>query len=227
MLHKTRGIVLSYIKYKDTSVIVKVYTEAFGLQSYIQNGARSSNSKTNKMSLLQPLLILDMVVYHKSGQELHRISEMKPAYIYQTLHTDLRKVSVVTFITEILLKCLKEEIKNEDLLNFIQESLITFDHIDNDVFHLQFMLKLSQYIGFHPHNADEFFMQLQTEGFYRIGSVEGVMTAFESILNSNYENKVIMTPKVRSALIDLIVSYYGIHIEKFGELKSLKILREL
>ena len=45
MITKTRGIVLNYIKYGDTSIICKIYTEQFGLQSYIINGIRNSKSK--------------------------------------------------------------------------------------------------------------------------------------------------------------------------------------
>jgi len=81
MLHKTKGIVLNYIKYSDTSIIAKIYTEAFGLQSYIVNSVRSSKAK-NKIALFQPLTLLEMVVYHKNHQGLQRISEMRTAEPY-------------------------------------------------------------------------------------------------------------------------------------------------
>ena len=69
MLYKTRGIALNYIRYRESSIIAKIYTEAFGIQSYIVNGVRSSKSKTNRIALFQPLTLLDMVVYHKSKEE--------------------------------------------------------------------------------------------------------------------------------------------------------------
>ena len=59
------GIVLNYIKYGDTSIICKIYTEQYGLQSYIINGVR--NSKSKNIGLFQPLNILDMVVYYKKN----------------------------------------------------------------------------------------------------------------------------------------------------------------
>lgn len=227
MLHKTRGIVLNYIKYKDTSIIVKIYTEEFGLQSYIQNGVRSSNAKTNKMSLFQPLIILDMVVYHKNGQEIHRISELKPAYIFQTVHTNFKKITVATFITEVLLKCLKEEIKNPPMFNFIQNSLIIFDHLGSLIFHHQFMLQLSSYLGFHPQSTQEFFMQLEIERFSDKFSNNVIFIEFEKILHSSYEDDIAMDYANRGILLNMIIEYYSLHIEKFGELNSLKILQEL
>ena len=42
MLQKTRGIALSYIRYRETSIIARVYTEEFGLQSYIVNSVANS-----------------------------------------------------------------------------------------------------------------------------------------------------------------------------------------
>ncbi|MCK5702883.1 MAG: recombination protein O N-terminal domain-containing protein, partial [Cyclobacteriaceae bacterium] len=32
MLYKSRGIALSYIKYKESSIIARIFTEAFGMQ---------------------------------------------------------------------------------------------------------------------------------------------------------------------------------------------------
>ena len=52
MTYKTKGIVLNFIKFKESSIICKIFTESFGLQSYIINGVRSSN-KSKNMSLFQ------------------------------------------------------------------------------------------------------------------------------------------------------------------------------
>src|SRR5580700_1042763 len=60
MIHKTKGIVLRTVKYGETSVIVSIYTELFGLQSYIINGIRTSSKKKGsaKGNLFQPAAIL-------------------------------------------------------------------------------------------------------------------------------------------------------------------------
>ncbi|NBO56051.1 MAG: DNA repair protein RecO, partial [Actinobacteria bacterium] len=42
-LHKTKGLVLRAVKYGDTSLVVTVFTELFGLQSYIVSGVRKSS----------------------------------------------------------------------------------------------------------------------------------------------------------------------------------------
>ena len=39
-LHKTKGIVLRTVKYGETSIIVTIFTELFGIQSYLVNGVQ-------------------------------------------------------------------------------------------------------------------------------------------------------------------------------------------
>ena len=45
MLHQTKGIVLRTIKYGETSIVVNIFTELFGIQSYLVNGVRASSKK--------------------------------------------------------------------------------------------------------------------------------------------------------------------------------------
>ena len=61
MLHKTSGIILQTTNYSDSGFIAKIYTERFGVQSYIISGARSKRSKT-KASLFQPMTIVELEV---------------------------------------------------------------------------------------------------------------------------------------------------------------------
>ena len=77
-LHKTKGIVLRVVKYGETSLVVTIFTELFGVQSYIVSGVRTSTKKgTGKANLFQPTAILDLVVYHNELKHLNRIKEFK------------------------------------------------------------------------------------------------------------------------------------------------------
>ena len=105
MLYKTQGIVLNYIKYRETSIIVRIYTESFGLASYIINGVRSKKAR-HKIAFFQPLTLLDMVVYHKRNAKLNRVSELKCKEPLMDLPTNIKKSSIAIFITEILIKSL-------------------------------------------------------------------------------------------------------------------------
>ena len=76
--HKTKGIVLKTVRYGETSIIAGIFTELFGLQSYLINGVRITSKKgSGKANLLQPGAILDMVVYHNELRNLQRVKEFK------------------------------------------------------------------------------------------------------------------------------------------------------
>ncbi|MDP5140324.1 MAG: DNA repair protein RecO, partial [Spirosomaceae bacterium] len=126
MLHKTRGIIINFIAYRETSIITKVYTEEFGIQTYIENGVRSSRGR-NRMALFQPATLLDLVVYMNPKKDIQRISEIKCNNPYQTLPYDVLKSSIALFMTEILHKTLKEESENKPLFNFLNQTLIDLD----------------------------------------------------------------------------------------------------
>ena len=106
MIHQTKGIVLRTIKYGETSVVVNIFTELFGIQSYLVNGVRSSG-KTLKANFFQPASILEMEVYHNELKNLQRIKEFKWNYLYKNILNDVVKNSVALYMIELLQKCLK------------------------------------------------------------------------------------------------------------------------
>ena len=108
MLHTTKGIVFNHFKYSEKSVIVKIYTEKFGLQSYIINAVRSKKSK-NKLAYLQVLSIVEINAYHKENKGLQRIKDIKLSCPFQSIPFNIFKGSIAFFITETLIKSIKEE----------------------------------------------------------------------------------------------------------------------
>jgi DNA repair protein RecO (recombination protein O) len=128
MIHKTKGIVLRSVKYGETSLIVSVYTELFGLQSYIVNGIRASSKKgVTKSNLFQPAAILDLIVYHNELKNLQRIKEFRWSYLYHHVFFDVIKNSVALFMVELLQKCLKQPEANSDLFSFAEDAFIKLD----------------------------------------------------------------------------------------------------
>src|ERR1043165_1144267 len=109
MIQKTKSIVLRSVKYGETSLVVTMFTELFGLQSYMVNGIRMASKKSGggKAMFFQPAAILDLVAYHNEFNNLQRIREYKWDYLYQNVLSDVRKNSVALFMVELLSKCLK------------------------------------------------------------------------------------------------------------------------
>jgi len=225
MLQKTKGIVLSFVKYRDTSIVVRIFTEQFGLRSYIVNGVRSSKSKSNKIAFFQPLTLLDLVVYNKPNRDINRISEVRLHHPYRTIGYDVRKNTIALFLAELLGKTLKEEDGNTPLFDFVADSLIFFDaqqeHIAN--FHLQFMVKLAARLGFELASPETLY-----QGAGQVHHPSPEELAFvQALLRSRYMEPVAGTGKMRSQVLEVLIKFYQFHFDNFGEMKSLPILRQL
>jgi len=220
MLHKTRGIVFRLTKYGETSIIVSIFTEAFGLQSYIVNGVRSKASK-NKIALYQPLTLLDLVVYHREHGDIMRIKEIRCAHPYHSLPMDVRKTSMAMFINEIVNKTVKDQSHAHELCDFMFYSLMSLDEQTAGVenFHLIFLLKLARFLGFGAQQVNE------VMGF-RVASdiLEALM---EQLLAADYGDVLVITNEQRRELLELLLKFYAEHIETLGEIRSIQVLREV
>ncbi|MFL5729160.1 MAG: DNA repair protein RecO [Cytophagaceae bacterium] len=221
MLSKTRGIVISYIKYRETSLIARIYTEEFGLHSCLINGVRNKSSKS-KIALFQPLTLLDLILYYKADG-MSRISEIRCSYPYRSLHTDARKSAIAFFVKEILYKTLQEETSNPELYEFLDHSLKILDestdHYEN--FHLIFLLKLSSFLGFNPERLEDLM-----PGEWELLSEEENML-YTSILKSEYKSIIRMTNQTRRRFLDILLKFFSIHVSNFDRMNSLSVLQEL
>lgn len=220
MLHKTRGIVFRFTKYGETSIIVTIFTELFGLQSYIVNGVRSKSGK-NKIALFQPLTLLDLVVYHREHANISRIKEVKCLYPFQSIPTDIKKSGLAMFLIEMVNKTIKEESHAQELCEFLVRSFITLDQMEEKTenFHLLFLLKLSRYLGFGVHQVNDVLGA-------RLTSEENEKIIL-ALLKSEYIDSIIMSNNQRREILELILKFFADHIENLSEIKSIQILREI
>ncbi len=126
MLHKTQGVVFRFTNYSETSIIVNIFTSAFGLQSYIVNGARGKSGK-GKIALYQPLTLLDLIVYHRENASILRIKEVKCLHPYQSITSDFHKSTIALFLNEIVNKTIKDQSHAKELCDFLIQSFTHFD----------------------------------------------------------------------------------------------------
>lgn len=220
MLHKTQGVVFRFTNYSETSIIVNIFTAAFGLQSYIVNGVRGKSGRS-RIALYQPLTLLDLVVYHRENASILRIKEVKCIHPYQSITSDFRKSTIALFLSEIVNKTVKDQSHAQELCEFLIQSLTHFDLQQTNVenFHLIFLIRLSQHLGFRPTELAELM-----GGNFALEEEESILT---KLLTSNYSDAISMTNAQRRNILDLLIRFYVSHSEGFGELKSLPVVREL
>ena len=242
-LHKTKGIVLRAVKYGETSLIVTMFTELFGLQSYLVNGVRTSTKKgSGKANLFQPTAILDLVVYHNELKHLNRIKEFKWSYLYQHIFSDVPKNAVALFMIELLAKCLKQPEANPELFEFCEDAFIHLDESTGPVmanFPLFFALHLPVFFGFRI--SDEYsdknsivdlqegmFVPERPDHFHFLeGKQAEVTSELLKMMQPEELEQLKLNHDFRRQLLFAYETYYALHIQDFGTMKTLPVLREV
>lgn len=227
MLVKTQGLVLSYIRFKDTSIIVKIFTRELGLKSYIVNGVRSSTAKS-KMAMYQPMTLLDLVVYFKESSAINRINEVKLLHAYQRVPFDFKRSGIAMFMAEVLSKSIYEDYQNESLFDFLHESLLLLDsnQVQLQHFPIAFLMESSKYLGFAPETSEAFFEELNLDwASIRDFQIEAAYLA--NMLEQAFDFEEQVPGMARRNLLDMLLSFYSKHLEQEKEWKSIKILRQI
>lgn len=239
MIHKTRGIVLRTVNYSDTSIITKIYTEQFGIQSYLIKGAKRKNASV-KANLFQPLSLLDLVVYNKEKKKLQILKEAGIEFHFSSISGDPAKTSIVFFLNEILLKCLQEEENNPELFSFLHESMQALESAEKNFsnFYLIFLVRLSRFLGFYPQGRFSetnpyFDMQegkfVKTEPMHPDFLNEENGSLLSSVIGSNYYSmeSMALSGKDRKNLLDILLHFYHLHLSNMGSLSSRNVLEQV
>lgn len=237
MLHNTPGIVLHQVKYSESSVIAKIYTELFGLQSYMIRGIRSKKS-TIKSALLQHLTLVDLVVYHKTKSNIHNIKEIKIAYPFQSIPYNIHKSSIAVFINEILYHVIKEEEANDDLFKFLFHAIQILDLKESQFtsFHYLFLIQLSKFLGFFPktnYSDQDCNFDLEDGKFTHQKGPENMYIPppfskyISDLSKQSFENLGSLTINTghRNQLLEIILDYYRMHLPVPLKIKSHHVLQ--
>jgi DNA repair protein RecO (recombination protein O) len=242
-LYKTKGMVLRTVKYGDTSLIVTVYTELFGVQSYIVSGVRTSTRKgPGRANLFQPTAILDLVVYHNELKHLHRIKEFKWGYLYKHIFFDVIKNAVALFMVELLQKCLKQPEPNAELFYFIEDAFVHLDEAEGHVlanYPLFFILHLAGFFGFRIEDTysernpmldlqEGVFVEQHPSHMHFLEANHAYITSQLLRVRQPAElSELLLNQDTRRHLLQAYRTFYVLHIPDFGEMKTLPVLQTI
>jgi DNA repair protein RecO (recombination protein O) len=235
MLIKTRGIVLNYLKYRETSIIARIYTEQRGVQSYIVNGVRKAKPP-GRIALFQPFTLLDLVAYVSPRGGLTRLSEYRCLRPYRSIPYDMRKNSVALFLSEVVSRVLREEEENAALFEFLYQALVAFDEQEEgfENFSLIFLLRLAHYLGFGPESGQQITEQVAFATDANLpGTTRPTVLRFQEFehfydeLLRNDPNASVPNGRVRRELLTILLRYYQLHVENLGDIRSLDVLSDV
>ena len=233
MLISTRGIILTKTKFGESSIICKVFTQHYGVKSYIAKGVRKKRASLS-YNLFVPLYRVEIIAYNKEGKDLNILKELSLNSLNQPVnYQDPRKSAIAMFFAEVLSSTLGHDEPDEDLFSFIFSISEETEEIDKNLaaFIVYKLWRLTRYLGIMPAlptlksncffhlNSGEFMGSVSTE--YPISSPESLeIIELLSIIEAP-------SKKLTNNALEIALNYLKYHISFFKSPKSLEVLKSV
>ncbi len=237
---KNRGIILHSLKFGESGLILYMYTENHGRQSYF---LRTSNNGKVRIGanqiVMQPFSALDIVEYSTNDGANLRIKEAKRSFLTASTVFDIRKSTISMFVSEFLYKVVRECSPNPMMFDYMFHSIKLLDSLEEGVsnFHIYFLVNLCSYMGFSPNNnyqPDNFFditlgryttIRPQHDKYFT-QEISQIFHDFQSCSVEDLKN-IKLNRNQRVDMLYSIIHYYEYHHETTYKIASLKILSEI
>ena len=226
MKYTSRAIALTYLKYSESSIIAKLFTEEHGLQTFIIKGVRSKKSK-KKLGLFQPIQLSQVTASLIAKNKIQYLNEI--TLVNNRIFEDIsmHNTFITVFIAEVLSKSLHENEKDKKLFQYIWDVKISLDS-KNKIsanYTLLFLLKLSEYFGFYPSTDNLHFYYFDLEngefvsnkGAYTLNYLKSLLTEKNCVIP--YHN--------RNELLKSFIEYYRLHHHELKNITSHLIIESL
>jgi DNA repair protein RecO (recombination protein O) len=235
MFVSTEGIVLHRVKYSDTSLIVKIFTEKFGTQSFIIKNAFSKKNKLHH-TFFSSLALLELTFDDRYLHQLGFLKDVSFVKIYDQIPLDPRRNSILFFYNELLYKLLYSSFEDPKLFRIVKNGMLKLD--DPNSFqldqHICFVVELIAALGLQPlNNYDQStpFFCMESHSFCDLYVQNEAFLSQEASL---YYSRLmsgepcVLPPKsIRNELLTGLVHYIIRTNEQVHSIDSLSVLIEL
>lgn len=200
---KVKGIIINESNYSETSKLLKIVTEEYGLISVMAKGAKSLKSKLR--SVTTKLTYAEFQIYYKENKistlvcadEIHSLVNIK---------SDLLKISYASFLLELTEQVMKQS-NDTNIFNLLVATLLKIeDNYDPMVITNILELKYLTYLGIKP-----FFDSCAICGSTNILTVSTNKGGF--VCTNCHTNERIVSPKT----IKILRMLYYVDISKISK----------
>ena len=221
------GFLLSFIKYGENDAVLHCFMKEDGYQSYFLKGIYSKKNK--KKSFLLPLNKLNFTIKSGRNNSIKTVSSFETIEILD-LYTNIKANTVVFFVADFLNQILRNEHKNLQIYNTIEEFLHELNN-QNYRSHFIFLIKILKIHGLAPLLSNEEYLNPENGTFTNVLSnhlfeVE-ISNLWKEILTSENSYEIKISSHLRKKLLDSILLYYHYHFTDFKTPVSLEIVQQL
>jgi DNA repair protein RecO (recombination protein O) len=146
----TSAIVLSALRYSETSKIVRLATRDYGVQSAIAKGALRPKSRFG--AALQLLSEGQALLHMKEYRELHLLTAFDVSRLHVGLASDLERYAIACALSEVMLRFAPADPHPEsfELLRRALGELESAAHVNVEALGLRLLWHLVSVLGFAP-----------------------------------------------------------------------------
>ena len=214
MTENIEAIVLGHTKFGENSVVVHTLSEAYGRRGFLVHVGKKAG-----MALLLPMNILEMDVVPNPKSTLWSARNLVAKDPLNGIRESLYKNTMSLFLSEVLLRTVKDGQMEDGLFPWCVRSVLTLDGLESDFsnFHIRFLLEFADALGFRPTFEDvapfaEKHLQ-QLKPFLSAGFTESMLIPLRG--------------EERNALCEDLLRYLEYHTESTIRVHSLAVLREV
>lgn len=233
MKHTDKGLLISRIPYSETSTIVRCFTRGHGLKAFLFQGAKKKNAH-----VLMAMAPLEFSYYQRADSQLAKMTDAQLFYTFHELPFHPVKSGIAFFMAEMLQNVLHEDVKDEQLFDFLAHELQWFDHSTVYTnYPIFWLLEMTQHLGFYPFVAasDGKYFDLEDGQFVNAAPLNHTYQQGETAellrdLTGHSKDEILASnlPKAhRKKLLSLLLEYYKHHIPNFKALKSIEVMESL
>ncbi len=231
------GIVLSALKYGESSLIVTLYTNELGRLPVIVSV--SSSSKKAIQPLLTPLSVVEAQVSDTKKSAMKRLTDFRLEYVFRSVPFDMMKRSVAIFLADLFFHASQDSVPDESVFLFMRQSVEALDQDVSGVenFHLLIMFNLARLLGFAPDTGDDHnpYFDMVDGSFkphHPLHSnilVGEQLELWKLLCRTNIDSlaDLSLSADQRQILLDILEKYYSYHLPQFKPLKSRKVLKDV
>jgi len=221
MILNTNAIVLHRMKYKNSSLIARIFTENSGKMSIIINGA--NKRKDNISGIVEPPNIINLNYYKRKTGTLQTGKEANFLYNNSAIKNNIIQLSAALSIVEIIDKTFHENDVNSDVYNLACQTLkiINDDICDVKLILSFFLLNLIELLGFMIDLENEMNLPILINKEIKLFLIDLDKSSLNNLNDLNHEKNNLVE------IITILEIYIKQHLKLNGDIQSLTLIKEI
>lgn len=210
----TELLVLGFTKVGDNALVVQTLSRDWGRRGFLVRSARKTGT-----TLFLPLNIIEAEIVENPRSELWTLKDIGLKEGLQGCRGDLKKNTMTLFLSEVLLRTVREGAVEDGLYEWCVGSVLTLNALEESCanFPVRFLLELAGALGFRPSFDDI------------APFAEEHLGPMKSLLDAPFAQAMLlpMNGATRNKLCEDLLRYLSYHTDVNIQVKSLAVLRDL